>query len=126
MSARAHVGCEVGRPRVADGDRRVLADEQERGGHPDDRRPADDDGVATGDLDAGPAEDLDRGMRGGRQEAFIAEAEQAGVERMDAVDVLGRVDRVDDGAQPDRRRQRHLDDDPVDRRVVVQVADRGA
>ena len=77
-----------------------------------------------GDLDPGPAQDLDRGVGRRRQEAVVAEAEQAGVERMDAVDVLGRIDRVDDRAQADRRRERHLDDDAVDRRVVVEVADR--
>ena len=83
---------------------------------PDDRRSADDDRVAALDLDAGAAQDLDRGMRGRRQEAVVAEAQQAGVQWMDPVDVLGRIDRVDDRAQPDRRRQRHLDDDPVDGR----------
>ena len=77
------------------------------------------------DLDPGPAQDLDRGVGGRRQEAVVAEAEEAGVERMDAVDVLGRIDRVDDRAQADRRRQRHLDDDAVDRRVVVELADGG-
>ena len=63
---------------------------------------------------AGAPQDLDRGVGRGRQEPVVAEPEQAGVQRMDAVDVLGRVDRVDDRAQPDRRRQRHLDDDAVD------------
>ena len=73
----------------------------------------------------GPAEDLDRGVRGRGQEAVVAETQEPGVERVDAVDVLGRVDGVDDGPQPDRRRERHLDDDPVDDRVVVEGADRG-
>ena len=73
----------------------------------------------------GAAQDLDRGVGRRRQEAVVAEAQQAGVERVDAVDVLGRVDGVDDRAQPDRRRQRHLDDDAVDARVVVELADRG-
>ena len=117
------VGGEVARPRVADRDGRVLLDEQERGRHPDDRGATDDDRVAAGDLDPGPAQDLDRGMGRRRQEAVVAEAEQAGVERVDAVDVLGRVDRVDDRAQADRRRERHLDDDAVDRRVGVELAD---
>ena len=51
---------------------------------------------APGDLDPGSAQDLDRGVRGRRQEAVVAEAQQAGVERVDPVDVLGRVDGVDD------------------------------
>ena len=81
---------------------------------------------APGDLDPGAAQDLDRGVGRRRQEAVVAEAQQAGVERVDAVDVLGRIDGVDDRAQPDRRRERHLDDDAIDRRVVVEVADRSA
>ena len=121
----ADLGGEVAGPRVADRDRRVLADEQERGRHADDRRAADDDGVAARDLDAGPTEDLERGVGRRREEPVVAEAEQAGVERMDAVDVLGRVDGVDDRPQADRRRKRHLDDDPVDLRVGVELADRG-
>ena len=113
---------EVARPRVADRDRRVLADEQERRRHADDGRPADDDGALALDLDAGPAQDLDRGVGGRRQEAVVAEAQEAGVERVDPVDVLGRIDRVDDRPEPDRRRQRHLDDDPGDGRVGVERA----
>ena len=69
---------------------------------------------------AGSTQDLDRGVGRRRQEAVVAEPEQAGVQRMDPVDVLGRIDRVDDAPQPDRRRERHLDDDPVHRRVGVQ------
>ena len=110
---------------MADGDRRVLLDEHERGRHADHGGAADDDGVLAGDLDPGAPEDLDGGVGRRRQEPVVAEAQQAGVERVDAVDVLGRIDRVDDGAQSDRRRERHLDDDAVDSRVVVELADRG-
>ena len=115
MSARRDVAGEVAGPRVADRDRRVLLDQQERGRHADHRRATDDDRVAARDLDPGPPQDLDRGVGRRRQEPVVAEAEEAGVERVDPVDVLGRVDGVDDRAQPDRRRQRHLDDDAVDR-----------
>ena len=115
----------VARPAVADRDRGVLLHEQERGRHADDRRATDDHGVATGDLDARPAQDLDRGVGRGRQEPVVAEAQQPGVERVDAVDVLVRIDGVDDGAQADRRRQRHLDDDAIDAGVRVELADRG-
>ena len=47
--------------------------QQERRRHADHRRAADDDRVAAGDLDAGPAQDLDRGVGGRRQEAVVAE-----------------------------------------------------
>ena len=69
----ANVGCEVARPRVTDGDGRVLLDQQEGGGHPDDRRAPDNDGVSSGDLDPGTAQDLDRGVGRCWQEAVIAE-----------------------------------------------------
>jgi hypothetical protein len=113
----------VARPRVADRHRRVLADEQKRRRHAHDRRSADDDRPLPLDLDGGPAKDLDGGVGGRRKEPVIAEAEQPGVERVDPVDVLRRIDRVDDAPQPDGRRQRHLDDDPVDRRIVVERPD---
>jgi hypothetical protein len=108
---------------VADGHGRVLADEQERRRHADDRRPADDDRAPAFDLDPAPSQDLDRGVGRRREEPVVAKPQQAGVQRVDPVDVLRRVDRVDDGSEPDRRRQRHLDDDPVDERVRVEGCD---
>ena len=42
---------QVARPRVAHGDRGVLAEEQERRWHADDRRPADHDRAPALDLD---------------------------------------------------------------------------
>ena len=120
----ADMGGQVARPRMADRHGRVLPDQQECGRHADDGGPTDDDGVPSGDLDPRAAQDLDRGVRGRRQEPVVAEAQQAGVEGMDPVDVLGRIDGVDDLAQPDRRRERHLDDDAVDRRVGVDLVER--
>ncbi len=119
------VAGKIARAAMADADRGVLLDQQERRRHPDHRGSTDHHGVLTRDLDARPAQDLDRGVRGCRQEPVVAEAQQAGIERMDAVDVLGRVDRIDDRAQPDRRRQRHLDDDAIDGRIGIEVAERG-
>ena len=108
-----HVRGEVARPRVAHGHGGVLSDQQESGGHPDDRGPADHDRVTAGDLDPGPPQDLDRGVRCRRQEPVVTQAEETRVQRMDPIDVLRRIDGVDDGAHPDRRRQRHLDDDAI-------------
>ena len=42
---------------------------------------------------------------------------------MDAVDVFGRIDRVDDRPQRKMSGQRHLDDDPGDCRVLVEALD---
>ena len=72
----------------------------------------------------GAMDHLQRGMGRRGHEALVAEAEQAGVQRVDAVDVLERIDGVDHRPQPDARRERHLDDDPGDARVVVERADR--
>ena len=45
---------------------------------------------------------------------------------MEAVDVLGRIERVDHGGQRDPLGQRHLDDDAGDERVGVEPLDLGA
>ena len=79
--------------RVEERDRAVLAQQQQRRGLADHVRPPDDDDALAGDLDAGALEDLDRGLGGRGQEAVVAEREQAGIAGVDAVDVLGRVDR---------------------------------
>ena len=50
-----------------------------------------------------------------------AEEEPPGVERVQPVDVLVRVDRGDDARLVDVRRQRELHEDPVDRVVRVQL-----
>ena len=56
-------------------------------------------------------------MRGGARE------EQPGVDGMEAVDVLDRIDGADDAALVDLRGQRQLDEDAVDRVVGVQLRD---
>ena len=52
-----------------------------------------------------------------------AGGEPAGVERVQPVDVLGRIDRRDDGERVEMRRQRQLHEDAVDRVVGVQLGD---
>src|SRR5204862_48383 len=70
-----HMPREVTRPGVADRHGRVLADEQERGRHPDDCGPADDDCTFALDLDGRSPEDLDGGVSGRGQEPVVAEPE---------------------------------------------------
>ena len=111
------VAGEVAVLRVADRDRGVLAEQQERGRLADDVRAPDDHDPLARERDVRTLQDLDRGVGGRRQEPVVAEAEQAGVARVDAVDVLGRIERVDDGRERDPLGQRHLDDDPGDERV---------
>ncbi len=114
---------EIAGPGMAHGHGGVLAHEEEGRGHADDRRTPDDDRRAALDLDPGPSQDLDGGMGRGGEEAVVAEPQQTGVERMDPVDVLCRIDRIDHGAEPDRGRERHLHDDAIDGRVLVERAD---
>ena len=87
-----------------------------RDGHPDDRRPTDDDRVARPSIWMPERlQDLDRGVGRRRQEPLVAEAQQAGV----AADGSrrcpwpGRCASID-GPQRIAGRQRHLDDDPGD------------
>ena len=61
--------------------------------------------------------------RRARHQRVEAGRKPAGVHRMEAVDVLGRVDRLDHPRRVDLRRQRQLDQDPVDLRVGVELAD---
>ena len=122
-SAVAQVRGEVRRARVADRDRGVLAQEQEGGGLADDVGAADDDGAAARQLHPGALEELDRRVGGGRQEAVVAEGQEAGVQGVDAVDVLRRVEGVDDDPQRDRGRQRLLDDDAGDRALGAEGQD---
>ena len=125
ISASRTSARQVGRARVADRHRGVLPEEQERRGLAHDVGTAHHDRALAGELDPGALEDLHRRVRGSGQEALVAECQQARVEGMNAVDVLGRVEHVDHGAEGDRGRQRHLDDDPGDCRVAVEPADRG-
>src|SRR5688572_24445045 len=112
---------EVTRPAVADGDRAVLAHEQQLHRLADDVAAPDDDGALALEAVAVELGDLHGGLGACRQEAFIAERHEAGVEGVDAVDVLGRHDRVGQGAQRDVPWQRLLDDDAGDFRVAVEL-----
>ncbi len=58
-------------------------------------------------------------------EPGLADREPAGIVDVEAVDVLGRVDRGDHRLLVDLRRQRQLDEDAVDRVVGVEPRDQG-
>ena len=123
VRAADHVGETLGLA-VADGDRGVLAQEQERRGLADDVGPADDHGMLAADLDPAVLEDLDAGVGGRREEPVVPQREEARVERVDPVDVAERVQDVDHGPQADARRQRHLGDDPGHVGVGLELAQR--
>ena len=111
-SARFTSAARFARSPVANGDRAVLTNEQQLNRLADDIAAPDYDGPLPFEVVAIRLGYLDRGLGTGGQEAFVAERHQARVERVDAVDVLGRQDRVGDRRQRDVPRQRLLDDDP--------------
>ena len=114
------MGREVAGPRVADGDGGVLLASRNATGIPTTgERPITTASAPTIAI-AGSFQDLERGVRRRRNEALEPEPEQPRVERMDAVDVLVRVDRVDHGTNADTRGQGHLHDDPGDLVVRTQ------
>ena len=122
------VGAGAGRrqvpgPRVADRDGRVGGQQQPGDRHPDQLRAADDDRLRPLQLDPLVAQQLHHpGRRAGHQPRR-AVREQAGVERRQPVDVLGRVDRADDRVGVDLVGDRQLDEDPVDLVVGAQPRD---
>ena len=114
---------EVDRLRVRDRDGRIRLQQQVRHRLPDDVRAPDHDGPRPGDLDAVLVEQPHHAERGGGDERRPAQVEQAGVGGMESVDVLRRVERLDRHRLVEVLRQRRLDEDAVDRVVVVQLLD---
>ena len=114
--------------RVGDGDGAVatLGEEQGGGGLADDERAADDDGVLTGGLDPGAAEEFDdaSGRASGESARdFLDEATDA--LRAKAVDILVGRDAVEDFSLGEVLGQRGLDEDTMDRGVGVEGVEVG-
>jgi hypothetical protein len=124
-------GCPRARPRAGPGE--AMADGRGRAGEQqlERHRPADDVGGA--DHHRVPAAHRDvvarqqahhaRGRAGAQQGDALGEP--ADVVGMEAVDVLGRVDGLDDPACVELRGERQLDQDAVDGRVLVEPGDQG-
>ena len=104
---------------------RGVAREQQRGHRlADDLRAAEHDGPAP--LERAPrsaSSRRDDAGRRARHERRPPLVEEADVGRVEAVDVLGRVDEVEEGAPVERRRQRQLEQDAVDVLVGVELRD---
>ena len=79
--------------------------------------------MPAGERDAVPAQRLDDPGGGAGDEAGLVEPEPADVHRVEAVDVLLRVDPVEDVARRQARGQRQLDEDAVDPRVGVELVE---
>ena len=123
MSARRTSAAEVGGARVADRDGRVRLQEQHRGGPAHDLAAADDDRLLARRVDAVRGEELHAAGRRRGDVERRAEVEVAGVDGMEAVDVLVRRDGVRHLRLVDVLRERKLDEDPVDLVVRVQLVD---
>ena len=75
------------------------------------------------ELDAVLVEQLEDAERRSGHVRGRAGEKQPRIQRMDAVDVLHRIDRVDHAAFVESVRERQLDEDAVDRIVCVQLGD---
>ena len=84
---------------------------------------ADDHCLGPGEFGPGPVEQLDHPGRGAGHHSGGATCEQAGADRTEAVDVLGRVDRGDHPVGIDVIGNRQLNQDSVDRVVGAEVRD---
>ena len=119
----ADVLLEVLREAVAHGDGRARQQQLERHRPADEVRGADDDAVLALRGDAGLLEQARHAVRRAGPHQRVAQRQPADVERMEAIDVLGRIDRLDDVAFVDVIGQRHLHQDAVDRVVGVHLLD---
>ena len=128
-----HVGAgrhvrEVDGPRMADRHRGVAVQQQHRQRLADDVAAADDDRLPALDLDAFAVEQLHHTGRRARGERRRLLHEAAHVARMESVDVLRRIDGLEDpplGVVPHPGRQRRLHQDAVRLRVGVERLDDG-
>ena len=110
----AHHRGEIARARVADRDRGVALEQQQRDRLADQHAATDHHRVRAGERDAVAVEHFEDAERRAGPQAGHAGEQAAGVLGMQAVDVLGGVDRLDHGFGAQRFRQRELDEDAVD------------
>lgn len=119
------VELEVGGLGVADGDGSIGSVQQLGDGTTDDVASADDDGVLAGKLDTSLLEQGDDSLGGAGSEDGLAAAlgELTNVVGAEAVNILLVCDGGGDVGLRDVLRKRQLDEDTVDRVVVVEAKD---
>ena len=108
---------------VADHDRGVAGEEQREDGASDDGRASDDHGTQAGDRHLVLLDDRDDRQGRGGNEGRLAARQAPGARRRGAVDVLLRVDVLDEPPAGGRVLERLGDDDAGDARVRVQPLD---
>jgi len=89
----------------------------------DEVRTADDDRLETGEVAELVLEQHQAAEGGAGHQARLSNRQPAGVDRVKAVHVLGRVDRGDHRLRVDLGRKRELDEDAVDARIFVERPD---
>ena len=117
------VALQVDRAGVADRHGCVCLEQQMRNGLAHDVRPPHDDGTRSLGLDPVLGEHPHDPERRGGHEPGTAEIQAARVHRMEPVDVLGRIDRLDRLRLVDVCRERQLYEETVDGVVGVQTGD---
>ena len=118
----ARMMCQVARLFVRRDDGRVFAHHQQRHRQPDDVRAADHARAHAAQRPVRAALEQQHHRRRRRGHEFVAgsEREPALIDRVRTVDVLVRRNRIRDAPDREMRRQRLLQDDAVDRRIVAQ------
>jgi hypothetical protein len=101
----------------------ALLEQQQRGGLADQHAAADHDCARAFRRDAMSVEHFEDAERRARPQARQPREQATGVLRVQAVGVLGRVDRLDHRRRLQRLRQRELHQDAVDVWVAVQRLD---
>ena len=119
----AHQALEIAREPMGDGDRRAGQQQLQRQRTADDVRGADDHGLGALGIQAVGVEQRHHAPRRAGPQAGVAKRELAYVERMETVDVLGRIDPARDGVLVHVRRKRQLDQDAVDLVVGIELVD---
>ena len=114
---------EVGGEAVRDGGRGTHQQQFERHGSADDVRGADHDGMLALHRHADVIEHADDTIGCAGADQRIALGQPADVVRMKAIDILARVDALDDRVLTDVLRHGQLHEDPVDGVVGVQRVD---
>jgi hypothetical protein len=125
----AGVGADVVDPGVHDGHRCVrpgVLERQQVGERTTDREPpADDDDVLAGDGDVVGVQHVHDAAGGARDRCVLAHDQQAQVDGVQAVRVLGGVDPQQRPSVVEVARERVLHDERVDRRIRVELVDDG-
>ena len=110
---------------MRDGDGGVFIEQKLHQGATDQIGAADHHGVHTLERSMHALGQDDAAQRRTRRQRRKAAGQPPGIVRMQTVDVLGRIDRIDDGFGMQRFGQRQLHQDPVHGGIAIELSDQG-